>query len=68
MKAIFKLKEVPYNYENEMTLEQATECYAKGKLPFTTYWGSGETRVPNGFYLSKLTFEQWLTKYNIKAM
>ncbi len=66
MKAIFKLKEVPWRYENCLTNEKAEEYYKHGCLPFDVpCYGSGSVRVSHGFYSIKLTFEEWVDRYRL---
>lgn len=69
MKALFKLKEIPYIYENQLSNEKAEEYYKKGKLPFNVSgYGKGEVRVSSGFYSRELTFSEWVDRYRLKII
>lgn len=69
MKALFKLKEVPYIYENQLSNEKAEEYYKKGYLPFNVGgWGNGAVHVSCGFYSQKLTFSEWIDRYGLKII
>jgi hypothetical protein len=69
MKALFKLKETPYIYENMLSNEKAEEYYKKGSLPFNVGgWGFGAVRVSCGFYSQHLTFAEWVDRYRLKII
>lgn len=69
MKALFKLKKIPYIYENQLSNEKAEEYYRQGNLPFDVAgWGNGAVHISCGFYSKKLTFSEWIDRYKLKII